>query len=924
MKLKQLLSPAVLEWNLAHEHLPDEQLIKEFKKCAVDNENMINESVERNLDKINECIERGKNRSKSRLLLESEGERVDWSKFDDWEEDTPTESESTPTEETPIDDEELIDEKVILKNDVPEEDDTNVYTHIDTLFEFFEFEKLTKKKNTIYWNNCDVSKVKDMTALFAFTDMPNANLKSWDTSNVRHMEGMFYKSNFNNDSICEWNVTSCADFLRMFTFSDFNQDLKLWTPAYIEMYEYDSKGERVKNPDGTYKKIRVRAELPLIGAAADEKKERLQNRKFSKFRTMMKHVKENKSINKTMKHIVDYDTFINEGFGDFVKKGVKKVKSFFKSFTLKINNLVAMFNKKGEMIDASSPYTALNYISAGKVNGVTAFTKVENKYLNDNVPSVATIEESTEYYDVIDKNSIEYKNYQTMIEMINERHNKYGEMLNEADDRVGFSAKDGGIYDVEDIDSKRLKELLIEGIQNVPGYKGRARRGNSLLIWGAPGIGKTTIPKSIIKTWNETSEVNKKKALLVVQCGDLTVDGFSLPMPFKKSLADYLSERPMLRKELNISDEQLLSREISVSGEAVKTWVPCYKPTSDPVENKIRRAVANGHIVIDDEFNEETGEYDPIVTETTEGGIILFDEFLRANEQVFRILMQIFEDRAFMGHEIGDKWAIVACSNRPNDDKEAKTGFGATGPVVGTRVNQKNFIPSFDEWKVWAQKYGYFDQYTIKFLMQEVDTKTGEYSNWHTIRPDEYERGKSAWPTPRTWSKAMIDLQNFMDNNGYSSILEVPSDRIKSIFSGYIGVSMAEKYVGYINIQKKKGDKDVTFDPDKVLNDPKYVIPKGVKCAISIDELSKHINLLYDKNNLPTDEQMMNLFNALEARFDKDVDNHVKYFYITLYKKFDFMGDPNEFAYTHFPKFHEAITTKYGLTNPKLMMKFLS
>jgi hypothetical protein len=134
---------------------------------------------------------------------------------------------------------------------------------------------------------------------------------------------------------------------------------------------------------------------------------------------------------------------------------------------------------------------------------------------------------------------------------------------------------------------------------------------------------------------------------------------------------------------------------------------------------------------------------------------------------------------------------------------------------------------------------------------------------------------------------------------------------------------MAEKYVGYINIQKKKGG-DVTLDPDKVLNDPNYVIPKGVKCSISIDELSKHINLLFDKDNLPTDEQMMNLFNALEARFGRDLDNHVKYFYITLYKKFNFMGDPNEFAYTNFPKFHEAITKKYGLTNPRLMKEFLS
>ena len=29
-------------------------------------------------------------------------------------------------------------------------------------------------------------------------------------------------------------------------------------------------------------------------------------------------------------------------------------------------------------------------------------------------------------------------------------------------------------------------------------------------------------------------DINKKKALMVVQCGDLTVDGFSLPMPFTK------------------------------------------------------------------------------------------------------------------------------------------------------------------------------------------------------------------------------------------------------------------------------------------------------------------------------------------------------------------------------------------------------
>ena len=52
MTLEQLLSPAVLNWNIEHEHLPDDQLLKEFDKWFVENENLINESVKNNIDKI--------------------------------------------------------------------------------------------------------------------------------------------------------------------------------------------------------------------------------------------------------------------------------------------------------------------------------------------------------------------------------------------------------------------------------------------------------------------------------------------------------------------------------------------------------------------------------------------------------------------------------------------------------------------------------------------------------------------------------------------------------------------------------------------------------------------------------------------------------------------------------------------------------
>lgn len=73
MTLEQLLSPAVFEWTNEHKHLPDDQLLKEFDKWIVENEDLINESVKNNIDEINEYIERGKSKEKlSKLLIEKE------------------------------------------------------------------------------------------------------------------------------------------------------------------------------------------------------------------------------------------------------------------------------------------------------------------------------------------------------------------------------------------------------------------------------------------------------------------------------------------------------------------------------------------------------------------------------------------------------------------------------------------------------------------------------------------------------------------------------------------------------------------------------------------------------------------------------------------------------------------------------------
>ena len=68
MTLKQFLSPVVMDWLTNPENSS-----KNFDEWFVENKDLINESVENNLDEINEYIERGKSKAKlSKLLIESE------------------------------------------------------------------------------------------------------------------------------------------------------------------------------------------------------------------------------------------------------------------------------------------------------------------------------------------------------------------------------------------------------------------------------------------------------------------------------------------------------------------------------------------------------------------------------------------------------------------------------------------------------------------------------------------------------------------------------------------------------------------------------------------------------------------------------------------------------------------------------------
>ena len=81
----------------------------------------------------------------------------------------------------------------------------------------------------------DVVNITDMSYLFKESIRENFDgIEQWNVSNLINMREMFYNCrNFNQD-ISLWDVSKVKDMTNAFAFTDFNQDLSSWKLDSIE------------------------------------------------------------------------------------------------------------------------------------------------------------------------------------------------------------------------------------------------------------------------------------------------------------------------------------------------------------------------------------------------------------------------------------------------------------------------------------------------------------------------------------------------------------------------------------------------------------------------------------------------------------------------------------------------------------------
>lgn len=733
------------------------------------------------------------------------------------------------------------------------------------------------------------SEVTDMSALFAFANVPNIDLSSWDTSNVTNMEGMFYRSTFNNHSIEEWDVGSCINFRNMFVGCRFSGDISSWIPGTYEEIEYDDDGRVIKEEDDDgvlrEKHKKVRARLPEVGARLID----IATEEDNDIDDMIKGL--GTKVEESKRHVLTMDEFVNEGLYDNIKKrvkqGVEYIKDKLKSLAVKFNDFFVLNINPMTMMPvlATDPDTTINYITTAKPNGVTAFTSVKSPLLVDGVQETATINESDERYGRVEKGSIEEKNYVEFMKMLAENGDN---TVTEA--RVGLDAKSGGLR-ITDITTPQLEKMIDRVMKNVPGVTGK-KDSRALCIYGAPGIGKTSIPKSIIKKWNEENP-DKKKAIIVIECGDLELGGFNIPIPKGADVAETVYANTAVRKKLidmgyteedfdNLKDKKVLK-----TFEAPKTWLPVYYTGGTPEEIAVQRAIANGRKISKMVYNEKAGEFDEIEEETTEGGIIMFDEFLRAEPELFKTICQLVMNRTIGNGEyrLGSKWGIILCSNRPVDDDEVAERYEKLPPAMANRFleGMYNFIPDFNEWLDWARTDGHFDEYTLKFLSRDANDNKDEYvdgrgnivtayKNWHNIDVDKFKSGEEPIPTtPRGWAALMDWVDDEKRIMGVDSIFDIDMADLKEKACAVIGQHMGEMYCEFM--MKEKNDYEKGLKPKTVKffeGDLKEDVDIDTyKCGEAVKDIEGYIESHFRRREVLSDPTIGDKFLSMAKNMDK-------------------------------------------------------
>lgn len=450
-------------------------------------------------------------------------------------------------------------------------------------------------------------------------------------------------------------------------------------------------------------------------------------------------------------HTKSVDESILSSIGKNIKGNFQKVVVWLKNIVARVGHYWVTIDAEGNLEPVITPLTAAQAYLDGVINKVSTCV-IPSKSISKLVGLKASVSDALKLYG--SGNSLNYW----------KKSIKEG-MFHAPDDVPScvfensgqISDLDGYINEVKlettdpsakysRVDTPALVKRIQMAIKN--------RKLSRLLIWGAPGIGKTAVLNAVVKSINDP-----EYQLIVKTLSNETPENFTLP--------DYV--------EL---DGQKKATDIP------KTWLPVYKPTGDPEK--------------DSKLDEACGR-----------GMLFVDELSRASAQVLNIMLPLINEGNFNGYKLGSGWTIICASNRMDDENTGQTNIGN---ALSNRFSQVYYEPTLNSWKEWAQTQGYISPLLLTWLsMGESDLGGSKYFYWDPNEEDDSDNETKLFCTPRSWTNAMELLCAYAETGSMEGfkIFDVPRDILALALNQCIPSQAIDSFLSFLEVISRVGNFDL-------------------------------------------------------------------------------------------------------------------
>lgn len=589
-----------------------------------------------------------------------------------------------------------------------------------------------------------------------------------------------------------------------------------------------------------------------------------------------------RKINEELKDILPISDFmnskLNEGIASSIMNKFKgmydKVISAFGRLWTKVKNSCYWIarNSDGELYPSITPGTTSQAYRDGDIDRskTCVISSNETKKVTGNNTKPSAAEKlygsgnSIKYWDSLIKESSETEAWD-YIEKYLEGFTPINEVKMHTDDPEAR-------YNVVDSDELRDEILMaLKHPQDAP-----------LLIFGAPGIGKTAILRSVLDSYPEM----KGAELICKTLSNETPDNFTLP------------------KYVTVDGQEK-------ADDVPKTWLPVFKPT--------------GNKEIDAQADAACGR-----------GLLFIDELSRATPQVLNVVLPLINEKIFNGYQVGSGWVIIAASNRPEDELSGQTTLGN---ALLNRFNVLYYEPTAKSWTDWAKTQNYMSPLLLSWLnMPESENMSGaKYFYWDPNESGDNDNPAAVMCTPRAWTNAMRKLARYADTGNLEgfTIFDIPRRIIGRTLNGVLPSTAVDGFMAFLDTVSRIGDFDAAV---------KGVWSKGTMPKIKATDLQKvalpfaQLIVSAHSDKLPTSKEFTNWAKALVAAnseqlasYSLDIIQHVMFgahdlkkpywpnmFYINTNRKAQEEQEPETYKSFWVPAF-EKFAASWGMTLDELL-----